>query len=76
MWNGTNQNQMGQGAPKAGNLDQHRQQNDNRKQDGQQGGFQHEPKPGANQQNKNPDRPAGLGSDQAQPKQDSRDENR
>jgi hypothetical protein len=69
MGNNPNQNQIGQGGPKPGNFDQKPGQ-----QNSQQGGFQHEPKPGADQQNKNPNQQGGHSG--AQTKQGSRDENR
>ena len=68
MANNPNQNKMGQGEQKPGKFDQEHKLYD------QQGGFQHEPKPGADQQNKNPNQQGGQSG--PQPRQGTRAENR
>ena len=80
MENKPKQTNMGKGGQKLGNLDQGQQRNQAGPRN-EQAGFQHEPKPGSNQQNKNPaDQQGGQignqGRQAAQPRQGSRDENR
>ena len=58
MNNNSNKNQTSQGRRKPGKADQGRQSG---QRTSQQGGFQHEPKPGADQQNENPSRQSGKG---------------
>ena len=84
------QNNLGQGGQKPG-FEQDRQQRGSQPgQRNEQAGFQHEPKPGAEQQNKNVGGGQGQGGQgknqsgqtsgqerqPAQPRQGSRDENR
>lgn len=76
-----NKDNKGQGGQKSGNFDQG--QRNQAGQRNEQAGFQHEPKPGADQQNKNPGggqgqggQTGGQGRQAAQPRQGSPDENR
>jgi hypothetical protein len=85
MDNKPKQNNMGQGGQKPG-FEQDRQQRGSQSgQRNEQAGFQHEPKPGVEPQNKNvgggqgqgaQGQSGGQGRQAAQPRQGSRDENR